>query len=95
MISRTRVEIVPGEEDGEGRRLLEINAGETLRIPCNFRHDRLNRVTAISWHKDGGDVADSPGDRVDFGADGAVTIQDVQRRHEGNYRCTCPRKVIR
>ncbi len=88
VITRTKVEIIRGGTDSDpDSKVVTVNAGEKLKIPCHFSHDRLNRVTAIRWARDGGgDVAKDPKDRVDFGADGAVTVQDVQRRHEGNYR---------
>ncbi len=76
--------------------MMTVNAGEKLKMPCSFEHDARNRVTNIKWEKDGGgDVFGGGGGgggqgdddtRVDFGADGSITIQQVHRRHEGNYR---------
>ena len=80
-MTRTTVRISPHENSE-----IRVRAGQKLKVPCNFDHDPLNRVTNIQWSKDGQPLTVGPKDRVDFGMDGSITVDDVQRRHEGEYR---------
>ena len=64
-----------------------MQAGKRLPIPCHFAHDPLNRVTNIEWTKDESPIDIGPKDKIDFGMDGSIIISDVQRRHQGSYRC--------
>jgi hypothetical protein len=51
-------------------------------------NDPGNRITNITWEKDGNPITVSSEDRIDFGMDGSVTVANVQKRHGGIYRCT-------
>jgi hypothetical protein len=66
---------------------ISVHAGKRLRIPCTFSHDPLNRITNIEWTKNDAAIDIGPGDKIDFGMDGSITVNDVQRRHQGDYRC--------
>ena len=65
-----------------------VHAGEKLKIPCRVDNDPGNRITNITWEKDGNPISVTSEDRIDFGMDGSVTIANVQKRHGGIYRCT-------
>ncbi len=84
VITRTTVGIMKSSDN----KILSIHAGKRLRIPCHFSNDPLNRVTNIEWSKDDEPIAIGPKDKIDFGMDGSIIINDVQRRHQGDYRCT-------
>lgn len=81
VVRRTRVEITSDEE-------YSVRAGQRLLMPCKVENDPLNRITNIAWTKDGAPIDIGPKDRIDFGMDGSLTVGDIQRRHEGTYRCT-------
>ena len=55
----------------------------------NFRvdNDDRNRITNIAWTKDDLSLQVGVEDRIDFGYDGSLTIFNVQKRHEGRYKC--------
>lgn len=63
-----------------------MHAGQSLRIPCNYEKDPLNRITNIKWSMNEKDIQVGSKDRVDFGIDGSITISNVQKRHSGIYR---------
>ena len=67
-------------------KVISVQAGKRLPIPCHFTHDPLNRITNIEWTKDESQIDIGPGDKIDFGMDGSIIINDVQRRHQGTYR---------
>ncbi len=86
VIGRTNVRIGSGGSDPEKE--IVVHAGEKLKIPCRVENDPGNRITNITWEKDGNPISVSSEDRFDFGMDGSVTIANVQKRHGGIYRCT-------
>lgn len=86
IIGRTTVKIGSGGSDPEKE--IVVHAGEKLKIPCRVDNDPANRITNITWEKDGNPITVSSEDRIDFGMDGSVTIANVQKRHGGIYRCT-------
>ena len=67
-------------------KVISVQAGKRLPIPCHFSHDPLNRITNIEWTKDESPIDIGPADKIDFGMDGSIIINDVQRRHQGTYR---------
>ncbi|QQP49462.1 Hemicentin1like, partial [Caligus rogercresseyi] len=77
VLSRTKATI---SESGE----ISVHAGSNLKIPCAITTDQLNQITNIQWVKP---FKVGAKDRVDFGIDGSLSIQDVQKRHSGEYRC--------
>ena len=83
VIKRTTVEIASSQEE----KSMSVHAGQKLKVPCHVSNDPLNRITNIVWTKDGKAIRIGAQDRIDFGMDGSITISDVQRRHEGEYRC--------
>lgn len=82
IIERTRVSISQG-----GRQEESVQAGQQLKLPCDVEIDERNRITDIRWSKDGKKIEAGIDDRIDFGYDGSLTIFNVQKRHEGRYRC--------
>ena len=58
------------------------NLGNLLPISVSTV-DSHNNITNIYWEKIGGNTFD-----FDRGMDGSITILDVQKRHEGEYKCT-------
>jgi len=84
VLKRTKVSI-SGEE---GRSDITVSAGQKLKLPCRVDNDAMNRITRIRWTKNGDDITVGGRDIIDFGMDGSLTIFNVQKRHEGLYRCT-------
>ena len=62
---------------------ISVNAGQNLRIPCIFKVDPLNRITEINWTMNDKDLSN---ERIDRGADGSITIANVQKKHSGIYK---------
>ena len=83
VIKKTTVEIASSEDE----KAMSVHAGQKLKIPCHVGNDPLNRITNIQWTKNGKPITIGAQDRIDFGMDGSITISDVQRRHEGDYKC--------
>ena len=83
VLKRTKVSIF-GDEDQES---LVVPAGQKLKLPCKVENDAMNRITRILWTKDGQPIQVGGEDIVDFGQDNSITIFNVQKRHEGRYRC--------
>ena len=84
VLKRTKVSIL-GEN---GRADITVPAGQKLKLPCKVDNDEMNRITRILWSKDGQDIQVGGKDFIDFGMDGSITIFNVQKRHEGLYKCT-------
>lgn len=84
VLKRTKVSI-----SGEGGRAdITVPAGQKLKLPCKVENDEMNRITRIFWTKDEKSIQVGGEDMIDFGMDGSITIFNVQKRHEGLYRCT-------
>ena len=58
-----------------------------MKLPCNVDQDENNKITNIVWTKDDHSLQVGVEDRIDFGYDGSLTIFNVQKRHEGRYKC--------
>ena len=58
-----------------------------MKLPCNVDQDENNKITNIVWTKDDLSLQVGVEDRIDFGYDGSLTIFNVQKRHEGRYKC--------
>jgi hypothetical protein len=43
-----------------------VHAGEKLKIPCRVDNDPANRITNITWEKDGNPITVSSEDRCRF-----------------------------
>ena len=84
IIRRTKVSI----SNEEGRSDMTIPAGQKLKLPCKVENDDMNRITKIGWTKNNKSIEVGGEDMVDFGMDGSITIFNVQKRHEGVYKCT-------
>ena len=56
---------------------------EFYKTNCVFVVDAQNNITNIDWERIGNNNAD-----FDRGYDGSITISNVQKRHEGKYKCT-------
>ena len=83
VIERTRVSIV----SHDGPQEISIQAGERLQLPCTVVNDERNKITDIRWTKGDKKIEVGLEDRIDFGYDGSLIIFNVQKRHEGRYRC--------
>ena len=83
VIKRTRVSIV----SHDGPQEISIQAGQKLTLPCRVENDERNKITDIRWTKDDKTIEVGIDDRIDFGYDGSLIIFNVQKRHEGRYRC--------
>ena len=84
IIRRTKVSI----SNEEGRSDMTIPAGQKLKLPCKVENDEMNRITKIGWTKNNKSIEVGGEDMVDFGMDGSITIFNMQKRHEGVYKCT-------
>ena len=83
VIKRTKVKIV----GDDGPQEMAIQAGQPAKLPCRVENDERNRITNIAWTKDDMSLQVGVEDRIDFGYDGSMTIFNVQKRHEGRYKC--------
>jgi len=83
VIRRTKVTIA----SDDGPQEIAIQAGQKLKLPCNVDQDENNKITNIVWTKDDLSLQVGVEDRIDFGYDGSLTIFNVQKRHEGRYKC--------
>ena len=86
VISRTIVRIASSTEEGNPE--ISVQAGRKLKLPCSIEHDPSNQITSLVWTKDSEEISPGGEDRIDYGMDGSLTIFDVEKRHEGRYRCT-------
>ena len=84
VLKRTKVSIFEDEDQAS----LVIPAGQKLKLPCKVENDEMNRITRILWTKDDQPIEVGGEDIIDFGMDGSITIFNVQKRHEGQYKCT-------
>jgi len=84
VIKRTKVSIASAEGPPE----ITIQAGQKLKLPCRVENDERNRITNVNWRKDDKSIQVGVDDRIDFGYDGSLIIFNVQKRHEGTYKCT-------
>eukprot|EP00092_Neocalanus_flemingeri_P006891 GFUD01007439.1.p1 GENE.GFUD01007439.1~~GFUD01007439.1.p1 ORF type:complete len:1699 (-),score=403.24 GFUD01007439.1:397-5493(-) len=84
VIKRTKVSIASDEGPPE----IRIQAGQKLKLPCRVENDERNRITNVNWKKDNKSIQVGVDDRIDFGYDGSLIIFNVQKRHEGTYKCT-------
>jgi len=84
VIKRTKVSIASDEGPPE----ITIQAGQKLKLPCRVENDERNRITNVNWKKDNKSIQVGVDDRIDFGYDGSLIIFNVQKRHEGTYKCT-------
>jgi len=84
VIKRTKVSIASAEGPPE----ITIRAGQKLKLPCRVENDERNRITNVNWKKDNKSIQVGVDDRIDFGYDGSLIIFNVQKRHEGTYKCT-------
>ena len=84
VLKRTKVSIL-GED---GRADITVPAGQKLKLPCKVDNDDMNRITGIVWTKDDQGIQVGGKDIIDFGMDNSITIINVQKRHEGLYKCT-------
>ena len=84
VLKRTKVSIL-GED---GRADITVPAGQKLKLPCKVDNDDMNRITGIVWTKDDEGIQVGGKDIIDFGMDNSITIINVQKRHEGLYKCT-------
>ena len=82
VIKRTRVSIVSHDSQE-----IVIQAGQKLQLPCRVENDERNKITDIRWTKGDKKIEVGLEDRIDFGYDGSLIIFNVQKRHEGRYRC--------
>ena len=82
VIKRTRVSIVSHDN-----REIVIQAGQKLKLPCMVENDERNKITDIRWTKGDKKIEVGLEDRIDFSYDGSLIIFNVQKRHEGRYRC--------
>lgn len=84
VIKRTKVSIASAEGPPE----ITIQAGQKLKLPCRVENDERNRITNVNWKKNNRSIQVGVDDRIDFGYDGSLIIFNVQKRHEGMYKCT-------
>jgi len=84
VIKRTKVSIASAEGPPE----ITIQAGQKLKLPCRVENDERNRITNVNWKKNNKSIQVGVDDRIDFGYDGSLIIFNVQKRHEGMYKCT-------
>ena len=71
----------------DGPQEISIQAGQKLKLPCKVDNDERNRITNIEWTKNDKSIHVGLEDRIDFGYDGSLIIFNVQKRHEGRYKC--------